>query len=257
MSRGILVVKLGGDAVATPSRIGLAAVRLAEQHATHDLVVVTSARRGVTDHLLALTLAVQEATPVGGWSPPHCGVNGDRAVAAGEIVSAGLVALALGRVGLAADPLDAREAGILGSGPPGAARLRRVRTGPIRRRLAAGVVPVVAGFQVADRGLTRLLGRGGSDVTAVALAAALAADACVLFKHDGLRTGDPRTQRNTEPVLEGDYDTLDALVGNTSSVLHPDAARLARRHGVPLTFVPFPIPGPTSRIVPWHQQRAA
>jgi len=257
MSRGLLVVKLGGDAVATPSRIGLAAVRLAEQHATHDLVVVTSARRGVTDHLLALTRAVVDATPVGGWSPPQCGVGADRAVAAGEIVTAALVALALARVGLPAEALDAREAGIHGNGPPGAARIRRVRTGLVRRRIADGVIPVVAGFQVADRGHTRLLGRGGSDVTAVALAAALAADACVLFKRDGLRDADPRHATTTQPILEADYDTLDSLVGGTSSVLHPDAARLARRHGVPLTFVPFPIPGPTSRIVPWRHQRAA
>jgi aspartate kinase len=257
MSRGLLVIKLGGDAVATPSRIGLAAVRLAEQHATHDLVVVTSARRGVTDHLLALTRAVAEATPVGGWSPPQCGTIGDRAVAAGELVAASLVAVALARVGLPAEPLDAREAGLRGSGPPGAARIRSVRTGPIRRRLADGVIPVVAGFQVADRGHTRLLGRGGSDVTAVALAAALAADACVLFKLEGLRDGDPRRGAPTRPIDEADYDTLDGLVRETASVLHPDAARLARRHGVPLTFVPFPIPGPTSRIVPWRQQRAA
>jgi aspartate kinase len=257
MSRGVLVVKLGGDAVATPSRIGLAAVRLAEQHATHDLVVVTSARRGVTDHLLALTAAVAEATPVGGWSPPQCGLAGDRAVAAGELVAASLVAVALARVGLPAEPLEAREAGIRGSGPPGAARIRSVRTGRLRRQLAAGVIPVVSGFQVADRGRTRLLGRGGSDVTAVALAAALAADACVLFKLDGLRDGDPRHGTPTQPIDEADYDTLDGLVHGSHSVLHPEAARLARRHGVPLTFVPFPIPGPTSRIVPWRQQRAA
>ena len=184
-------------------------------------------------------------------------MGSDRAIAAGEIVSAALVALALARVGVSAEALDAREAGILGNGPPGAARIRRVRTGPIRRRLSAGVVPVVAGFQVADRGITRLLARGGSDVTAVALAAALAADACVLFKLDGLRDGDPRHTSSTQPILEADYDTLDTLVRDTTSVLHPDAARLARRHGVPLTFVPFPIPGPTSRIVPWVPQRAA
>lgn len=257
MSRGLLVVKLGGDAVATPSRIGLAAVRLAEESRRHDLVVVVSARRGVTDHLLALARAVEEATPEGGGDRAVPPTARDRAVASGELVAASLVAVALARCGIAATPFDAAEAGLLGGGPPGHAVLRRIRRAPLRRAIAAGMVPVVAGFQASDGGVLRVLSRGGSDVTAVALAAALDADACVLYKAAGLRHADPRRAPDAPVVGEGGYDLLDALVAEGGGVLHPDAARLARRHGVPLTFVPFPIPGPASRIVPWAPERAA
>jgi aspartate kinase len=256
MSRPLLIVKLGGDATATPATIAAAADRIVALRRTSNVVVVASARRGVTDRLLQLVEAV--STPEDGVPLPTRGSTArDRALASGEIVAASLVAVALAARGLPAEVLDARQAGVCGSGAPGAARIRRIATAPIRRRLDAGVMPVVAGFQVADRGQLRLLARGGSDVTAVALAAALVADEVLLFKQAGLRHADPRVTPHAAPVGRGDYALLQQLVEGGATVLHPDALRLAERHAVPLAFVPFPEAGPVSRIGPISIARAA
>ncbi|HET9133922.1 MAG TPA: hypothetical protein VFN90_06445 [Gemmatimonadales bacterium] len=257
MSRPLLIVKLGGDAVASPATIAAAADRIVALRRTSEVVVVASARRGVTDRLLELAQAVASSDDGVPPLPARGTVARDRAIASGEIVAASLVAIALAARGHSAEALDARQAGIRGAGAPGAARIRRVATGPIRRRLQAGVIPVVAGFQVADRGQLRVLARGGSDVTAVALAAALVADEVLLFKQWGLRHADPRVAPTAAHVGYGDYALLRALVADGAPVLHHDALRLAERHAVPLAFVPFPDAGPVSRIAPTPIARAA
>lgn len=243
--RPLLVLKLGGDAVATPERIALAAHHVASLARSTRVVVVTSARRGVTDRLALLAAGVGAALGLGGAA-----AEADRAIAAGEIVTAALVAAALTRLGCAACSLDAREAGLRGRDRAGGVRLTRVRTARLRRWLAAGHVPVVAGFQVIEGGRHRILGRGGSDITAVALAAALGADGCHFLKQNGLRESDPRVDPGAPNVGMIDFAKLGVILASCQQVLHPEAARLAERHRVPLTFVPFPEPGPASRVVP-------
>ncbi len=247
MSVDLLVVKLGGDALATPAAIAAAATRVAAERIAHSVVVVTSARRGMTDHLMDLTRAVDRAAGEHADERPWP-VASDRAVAAGEVVTAALLAAALERRGCPALALDAREAGLLGDGPPGAARLRRIRVGRLRRVLARGVVPVVTGFQVAERGTIRILGRGGSDLSAVAIAAALGATACAFYKLHGLRLDDPAILPDAPHAGRIDHAALARLLAAGSRVLHPGAARLAARHRLPLAFVPFPEPGEVSWV---------
>ena len=166
-----LVVKFGGDALATPERIAAAARRLAARHRTRPVVAVASARRGVTDHLLGLVEQVREAAGEG--SRPGWGARAasDRAVASGELVAASLLAVALEDVGIPAAVLDAREAGLRSSARPGGATLGTPRPARILRLIDRGITPVVTGFQGWHRGRLTTLGRGGSDITAVALAA--------------------------------------------------------------------------------------
>lgn len=243
--RPLLVLKLGGDALATPDRIALAARHVHAHAVGAEVVVVTSARRGVTDQLTRLAVDVGEA--LGGASG---GVEAERAIAAGEIVTAALMAAALTRLGSPAISLDAREAGLRGRDHAGAVTLTLVRTSRLKRLLARGTLPVVAGFQVIERARLRTLGRGGSDITAVALAAALGATECHFLKQCGLRETDPRLDPAARVVDQIDFPTLARILSTSSQVLHPDAARLADRHGVALRFVPFPEPGPISRVVP-------
>jgi aspartate kinase len=240
-----MVIKLGGDALATSQRIAAAAERVLHERQQHQVVVVTSARRGVTDHLLALTRGVESAS---GGGDGTVSAVAERAIAAGEVVSAALVAAALVHRRCPAVPLDAREAGILGGGPAGAARLRRIRPGRLRALLARGIVPVVTGFQVWDGGNVRMLDRGGSDLSAVALAAALGGG-CTFYKAHGLRVADPARQPGAPPAGRIDHARLAMILADGSLVLHRAAARLAARHDVPLRFVPFPDSGEESWVV--------
>lgn len=238
MTNDLLVLKLGGDAVAAPEQIAAAARRVAAVATSRPVVVVTSARRGMTDHLLQLCRAVDHAASGGGAG--ELLVTADRAVATGEVVTAALLAGALQRLGTDAACLDARQAGLIGGGPPGAARLRRIRRAPIRAALAQGIVPVVTGFQVAHRGTIRTLGRGGSDVTAVAIAAAFDAAACRFYKLHGLRTADPQHDPDASPAGCISYPELHRLLAEGAQVLHPDAAKAAERFRLRLEFEEFP-----------------
>ena len=243
MSDTVVVIKLGGDALATPEHIAAAAARVAGEWREHRVVVVTSARRGMTDHLVDLARLVDAASGGG----HELMLAAERAVAAGEVVTASLVAAALIRHRCPAVALDAHQAGIHGGGPPGAARLQRIRPARIRAILAAGRVPVVTGFQVADRGAIRVLGRGGSDLSAVALAVTLGAT-CTFYKAHGLRLADPARDPGAPPAGRIDHATLAAILANGGRVLHPGAARLAARHDLTLRFVTFPGDGAESWV---------
>lgn len=244
-ARPLIVLKLGGDAVATPERIALAAQHVLSHSHEADVIVVTSARRGVTDQLTRLALGVGESLGL-----PLDTVETERAIASGELVTASLMAAALTRLGRPARSLDAREAGLVGRERDGQVHLARVRCRRLRRELRAGVIPVVAGFQVIVDDRLRTLGRGGSDITAVGIAAALGATECHFLKQRGLRERDPRIDPAAPSVDLIDFSTFRALLASCGQVLHIDAARLADRHDVPLHFVPFPEPGPTSRVAP-------
>lgn len=228
-----VVVKLGGDAVASPERIAAEARRLARFAEQHRVVAVTSARRGVTDHLLGLVESVRSA--LGSTGDAHA--EADRAVATGEVVTASLLALALNDLGVEALSLDAREAGVRASGRFGGAHIRAISTRRLKQLLARGVLPVVTGFQGWHRGRVATLGRGGTDTSAVALAIALGGCRAVFVKDtDGLRTADPKLIPNSRPLAEVPHGFLTALTLAGAKVVHPDAARLAAAHRLALEF---------------------
>lgn len=232
---GPVVVKLGGDALASPQRIVAQARRLAARARAGPVVAVASARRGVTDHLLQLTAEVAGLAPDS--SPEAGAAEADRALASGEVVAAALLALALNRLGTPAVSLDAREAGVRTRGPFGAARIAAIEAGRIRRILAAGLVPVVTGFQGWQRGRVATIGRGGTDASAVALARALRADRVVLVKEAaGLRTGDPKLIPDAGVIHAAPHDFLTRLATAGSKILQAEAARLAERRALPLEF---------------------
>ena len=245
-----LVVKFGGDALATPERIAAAARRLAVRRGDQPVVAVASARRGVTDHLLGLVEQVREAVGAGGERSAAAGVASDRAVASGELVAAALLALALADLGVPAVVLDAREAGLGSDGQAGGATLSRVRPARLVGLLARGVVPVVTGFQGWHRGRITTLGRGGSDITAVALAAALGAEACELVKEPGaLHTADPKLVPEARPIPRASLRFVTEIALAGARVLHHSAAGHAEQSGVPLRFTSLQADGEPSSII--------
>ena len=230
-----LVIKFGGDTLATPDRIARAARRIAERSARQPVVAVASARRGVTDHLISLVAQVRAEARSDAPSPARAGAAADRAVASGELVAASLLAVALEELGLDAVVLDAREAGLASDGRPADSRLVSVRPDRVRRLLDRGIVPVVTGFQGWYRGRITTLGRGGSDVTAVALAAALGADRCELVKElGGLHTADPRVVPEAAPIAQASHQFVTALAAAGARVIHILAATQAEREGLRL-----------------------
>lgn len=245
-----LVVKFGGDALATPERIAAAARRAAARRAGRPVVAVASARRGVTDHLLGLVEQVREAVGVEGDSSATGGAAADRAVASGELVAASLLAVALADLGIPAVVLDAREAGLGSDGHTGSATLTRLRTGRLLRLLDRGVTPVVTGFQGWHRGRITTLGRGGSDITAVAIAAALDAEACELVKDPGaLHTADPRLVPEAQPLRRATHRFVSEIALAGARVIHHAAATRAERDAVPLRFTSLHTDGEPSTLV--------
>ncbi|MDB4949852.1 MAG: aspartate kinase, partial [Gemmatimonadetes bacterium] len=164
----------------------------------------------------------------------------DRAVATGEALSAAVLAAALEAACVRARSLTGAEAGVAAEGPFGAGAIRGLDAGEVRRLLAAGVVPVVAGFQgVRADGETVTLGRGASDTTAVALAAALGAECHLVTDVSAVHDRDPRLDPGARPLREIGADALVALTEAGARVVHPAAARLARDRGVPLRVYGF------------------
>ena len=230
MTSPVIIRKYGGEALASPSRIRAAAEQVVECAANVPVVVVASARRGVTDHLLELVRDV---------GARRASRSADRVVAAGEIVSAALLAAAIERLGRTAVALDGREAGLVAAGDWASARLRRVQPRRIRLILSAGAIPVVAGFQARRRRGLATLGRGGSDLTAVALAGALGG-ACELVKDiPALHTADPKLCPGARPLAQVSHDFLVSLARAGARICHPRAAVVARLGKVPLRFTHF------------------
>jgi aspartate kinase len=229
--------------LASPQRIVAQAARVARLAAVGPVVAVASARRGVTDHLLALASEVaSEAGRAGRVSHARTDerctrAERDRAVATGEVVSAALLALALNQLGVESVSLDAREAGVLSHGHFGDARIRRVAPRRVQELLAKGVVPVVTGFQGWQRGRVATLGRGGTDTSAVALTIALKGERTVFVKEaHGLRTADPKLVPEAEKIPEAPHEFLAALTAAGSKIVQAEAALLAQSHGLRLEF---------------------
>ena len=238
LSRPLVVVKFGGASLATPMLVRDAARRVrALQNAGNDVVVVASARGDTTDGILS------DLAELGEESDARAR-EADRALATGEALAAALLASALLASGVRAASVGPVEAGLIADGPHGRGILRALRGGTIRRLLADGVVPVVAGFQgVRADGEVVTLGRGSSDVTAVFIAAALSARECHLVKDvDGVYNADPSSDPTALRFDELSFDRLVALTADGAGVLHSDAAIRARCDAVPLRVYRYDAP---------------
>lgn len=224
-------MKFGGTSVAEPERIGRVADRVAREHrAGHEIVVVVSAMGHATDELIALAESV---SPDPERLHPR---EFDMLVSAGERISMALLAMALRVRGVEAISFTGSQAAILTDGAHTVARIQEVRATRVREELARGRVVIVAGFQGVspDREVTTL-GRGGSDTTAVALAATLGAERCDIYTDvDGVFTADPRLVPDARCIAELDYEEVLELAYSGAQVLHPRAVELGSRFDVPI-----------------------
>ena len=222
----LIVQKYGGTSLVGPERIFAAARRAAEDaRKGAQVVVVVSAQGHTTDELI-------EAA--GQIDPRADEREMDAYMAAGEQLSAGLMAMALKRLGCSAVSLTGWQAGILTDDAYGNARILGLRHDRIARELRAGRTVVVAGFQgVDDREDITTLGRGGSDTTAVALAAFLQAEGCRIYTDvDGVYDKDPRVYPDAVKYPRIGYDAMLALARQGAQVLHDRSVELARMYGV-------------------------
>ena len=224
----LIVQKYGGTSLAGMSRLRAAARRvtgLAQQG--NQVVVVVSAQGDTTDML------IEKAAQVNRRGSAR---EMDAYLAAGEQMSAGLMTMAIGAMGYSAVSLTGWQAGIRTDGVHGNARILDIDVSCIRRELDAGKIVVVAGFQGIDPdGDITTLGRGGSDTTAVALAAWLKAGRCQIFTDvDGVYDRDPRIYSDATRFGRISYGKMMTLIENGAQVLHDRSVELAREHGIPI-----------------------
>ena len=222
----LIVQKYGGSSLSQVSRIQTAArrvTRLAQQGA--QVVVVVSAQGDTTDDLISAATAI---------NPRGSAREMDAYLSAGEQLSAALVAMAIGTLGFPAISLAGWQAGLLTDGVHGNARILRLQNDRIQRELNEGKVVVVAGFQGIDpQGDITTLGRGGSDTTAVALAALLKADLCQIFTDvDGVYDRDPRRFPGATRFGRLSYEKMLGLIENGAQVLHDRSVEFARDYGI-------------------------
>ena len=224
----LIVKKFGGTSVANKERIFHVAGRCAEEYKKgNDVVVVLSAMGKYTDELIAMAEDINA-------KPPKREM--DMLFTIGEQMSVALMSMALDSMGIPAVSLNAFQVAMHTTSVHGNARLKRIDTERIRRELESRRIVVVTGFQ----GINKYddyttLGRGGSDTTAVALAAALHADACEIYTDvDGVYTADPRKVPNARKLKEITYDEMLDLATLGAGVLHNRSVEMAKKYGVPL-----------------------
>ena len=228
----LLVQKFGGTSVADVERIQAVAKRIeGSREAGHDLVIVVSAMGHTTDELTGLARAIST-------NPPQREM--DMLLATGEQVSIALLSMALNDLGVPAISMTGPQVGILTESAHGRARILEIKTERLRHLLDDGNVVVVAGFQGTSNSLSGVpeittLGRGGSDTSAVALAAAIGADACEIYTDvPGVLTTDPRKVADAQLMDTVTCDEMLELASLGAAVLHPRAVEIARNYGVPL-----------------------
>ncbi len=224
----LIVMKFGGSSLADRERVQNAARRIAaERELGNSVAVVVSAQGNTTDLLLDKALELNPA-------PPEREL--DALLSAGEQVSAALMAMTLEEMGIRAVSLTAHQAGLLTDGVYGNARVRELTGDRLRRELEAGRVAVVAGFQgIGPDGDTVTLGRGGSDTTAVALAAWLGAGECRIYTDvDGVYDRDPRRFQDAVRLERVDYRRMLTMARQGAQVLHDRCVELGQRYRVPI-----------------------
>jgi aspartate kinase len=224
MSR--IVQKYGGTSVGDVERIRNVAERIkAARGEGHEVVVVLSARAGVTNELIARAKSL---------CPEPSERELDQLLAVGEQESIALMAMALHGISIPAVSYTGAQAGIFTDKVHTKAKIKKVNPKPIAKDLAAGQVVIVAGFQGIDEdGQITTLGRGGSDLTAVAIAAAIKADRCEIYTDvDGVYTADPRVVRNARKLPEISYDEMLELASAGSKVMQSRSVEFAKKYGV-------------------------
>lgn len=221
-----IVQKYGGTSLQDGDKIRSAARRAAELAGEgHSIVIVVSAQGDTTDLMIEKAMEINRH---------RAAREMDAYLAAGEQMSAGLLAMAIGALGCGAVSLTGWQAGIHTDGVHGNARILNIDTRRIRKELEAGKIVVVSGFQGIDPdGDITTLGRGGSDTTAVALAAYLQADKCQIFTDvDGVYDRDPRIFPDAVLFPRISYEKMTALIENGAQVLHDRSVAFAKEYGI-------------------------
>jgi aspartate kinase len=225
----LVVQKYGGSSVADADGIKRVAQRIvATRKAGHSVVVAVSAMGDTTDDLYDLA---SQVSPV----PP--GRELDMLLTAGERISMALLAMAIANLGLEARSFTGSQAGVITDSTHGRARIIDVTPGRIQSALDAGAIPIVAGFQGVSQDSKDIttLGRGGTDTTAVALAAALRADVCEIYTDvDGVFTADPRIVPTARRLPRIAYEDMLEMAACGSKVLMVRCVEYARRYGIPI-----------------------
>src|SRR5690606_4828692 len=225
----LVVQKYGGSSLESAERITKVAERIVEtKQAGNSVVVVCSAMGDTTDELLDLAAQINP-------DPPDREM--DMLLTAGERISNALAAMAISRLGAEAWSFTGSQAGIATTAAHGNARILEVSPKRVTEALEQGYIALVAGFQGVSKDTKDVttLGRGGSDMTAVALAAALDADECEVYSDvDGVYTADPRIVPNARKLDTVPYEEMLELAATGSKILHLRSVEYARRYGVPL-----------------------
>jgi aspartate kinase len=226
---GLIVQKFGGSSVADAESIKRVAARIAAtKRSGQQVVVVVSAMGDTTDELIDLANQV---------SPIPNGRELDMLLTAGERISMALLAMAISNLGLEARSFTGSQAGIITTSTHGRARVIDVTPGRIQEALKEGAIAIVAGFQgvAQDTKDITTLGRGGSDTTAVALAAALDADVCEIYTDvDGVFSADPRIVPTARKLKSVTYEEMLELAASGAKVLHLRCVEYARRFNLPI-----------------------
>ena len=225
----LVVQKYGGSSVADADGIKRVAQRIvATRKAGHSVVVVVSAMGDTTDELLDLAAQVSPLPP---------GRELDMLLTSGERISMALLAMAIANLGLEARSFTGSQAGVITDSTHGKARIIDVTPGRISGALADGAIPIVAGFQGVSQNSKDIttLGRGGTDTTAVALAAALEADICEIYTDvDGVFTADPRIVRTARRIPWISYEEMLEMAACGAKILQLRCVEYARRYGMPI-----------------------
>jgi aspartate kinase len=225
----LVVQKYGGSSVADAESIKRVAQRIAAtKRDGHDVAVVVSAMGDTTDELIDLA---NQVSPL----PPAREL--DMLLTSGERISMALLAMAIANLGHEARSFTGSQAGVITDGSHGRARIIDVSPGRIRGALDEGLIAIVAGFQGVsqDSKDVTTLGRGGSDTTAVALAAALGADVCEIYTDvDGIFTADPRIVPAARRIPDISYEEMMEMAACGAKILHLRCVEYARRYGMPI-----------------------
>ncbi len=224
----LIVQKYGGTSVGSTEKIKAVAERIVEtKKQGNNVVVIVSAMAGETDKLLGLANQI---------SPNPEARELDLLLSSGERVSAALTALAINELGLKSLALTGRQVGIITDEVHTKARIERITGKRVRQSLKEGAIPVIAGFQgITETSDVTTLGRGGSDLTAVAVAAALKADLCEIYTDvDGVYTADPNLVPEARKLDKISYDEMLELASLGAKVLQTRSVEFAKKYGVPV-----------------------
>src|SRR3954466_2456293 len=226
---GLVVQKYGGSSVSDAERIKRVAERIvATKKDGHDVCVVVSAMGDTTDELMDLAERVSPLPP---------GRELDMLLTAGERISMALLAMGIQSLGLSARSFTGSQAGVITDSSHGRARIIDVTPGRITEAIGKGHIAIVAGFQGVSQDTKDIttLGRGGSDTTAVALAAALGAEVCEIYSDvDGVYTADPRIVPTARKLDRISVEEMLEMAASGAKILHLRCVEYARRYGIPV-----------------------